>query len=54
VLRQPGVIAIPKASNRTHGRENAGLVEVELTKEIWRKLIASSRLPNSKQALPML
>src|SRR5438552_339995 len=33
VLRQPGVIAIPKASNKTHARENAGSVEVKLMNE---------------------
>ena len=33
VLRQPSVIAIAKASNKTHVRENAGSAEIELTSE---------------------
>src|SRR5260370_13355020 len=31
VLRQPGVIAIPKAGNETHVRENARAVETKLS-----------------------
>ncbi len=32
-LRQPGVIAIPKASDKTHVRENARSIDIKLTKE---------------------
>src|SRR6266513_5938798 len=32
VLRQPGVIAIPKASSEKHVRDNARSIEIELTK----------------------
>src|SRR6266700_3959966 len=34
VLRQPGVIAIPKASNETHVRDNARSIDIKLTKEV--------------------
>ncbi len=54
VLRQPGVIAIPKASSKTHVRENAGSVEVELTKEDLAELDRFFPAPKSKQPLPML
>ena len=33
VLRQPGVIAIPKASNEKHVRDNARSIDMKLTKE---------------------
>ncbi len=33
VLRRPNLIAIPKASDQTHVRENAQSVDIELTKE---------------------
>ncbi len=54
VLRQPGVIAIPKASNKTHVRENAGSVEIELTKEDLAEIDRFFPAPKSKQPLPML
>ena len=33
VLRQPGVIAIPKASNEKHVRDNARSIEIKLTED---------------------
>ena len=54
VLRQPGVIAIPKASNKTHVRENAGSVEIELTKEDLAEIDRFFPAPKSKQPLPIL
>src|SRR5437763_3379546 len=38
VLRQPGVIAIPKASNEKHVRDNARSIEIKLTKEDFTEL----------------
>src|SRR5205814_2363966 len=54
VLRQPGVIAIPKASNKTHVRDNARSLEVNLTKEDLTELDHAFPSPRSKQPLPML
>jgi len=54
VLRQPDVIAIPKASNKTHVRENARSLEVNLTKEDLTELDHAFPPPRSKQPLPML
>ena len=54
VLRQPGVIAIPKASNKTHAGENAGSVEVKLTNEDLAELDDTFPPPKSKRPLPML
>jgi diketogulonate reductase-like aldo/keto reductase len=54
VLRQPGVIAIPKASNETHVRDNARSIEIELTKEDLADLDREFPPPKSKKSLPML
>jgi len=54
VLRQPPVIAIPKASDKTHVRDNARSLEVNLTKEDLTELDHSFPPPRSKQPLPML
>ena len=54
VLRQPGVIAIPKASSKTHVRENAGSLEIKLTKEDLAEIDREFRPPRSKEPLPML
>jgi len=54
VLRQPDVIAIPKASNKTHVRENARSLEVNLTKEDLTELDHAFPPPRSKLPLPML
>jgi diketogulonate reductase-like aldo/keto reductase len=54
VLRQPDVIAIPKTSHKTHVRDNARSLEVNLTKEDLIELDHAFPPPRSKQPLPML
>jgi diketogulonate reductase-like aldo/keto reductase len=54
VLCQPDVIAIPKASSKTHVRDNARSLEVNLTKEDLTELDHAFPPPRSKQPLPML
>ena len=54
VLRQPGVIAIPKASNEKHVRDNARSIEIELTKQDLADLDREFPPPRSKERLPML
>jgi diketogulonate reductase-like aldo/keto reductase len=54
VLRQPEVIAIPKASNKTHVRENVQSIELKLTKEDLTELDDAFPPPRSKQPLPTL
>ena len=54
VLRQPGVIAIPKASSEKHVRENAQTIEIELAKEDLAEIDRSFPPPKSKQPLAML
>jgi diketogulonate reductase-like aldo/keto reductase len=54
VLRQPGVIAIPKASSEKHVRDNARSIEIELTKEDLAELDREFPPPKSKKSLPTL
>jgi diketogulonate reductase-like aldo/keto reductase len=54
VLRQPGVITIPKASSQKHVRDNARSIEIELTKEDLAELDREFPPPKSKKSLPML
>ena len=54
VLRQPEVIAIPKASNEAHVRDNAGSLEIKLTKEDLTDLDREFPPPKSKRPLPLL
>jgi diketogulonate reductase-like aldo/keto reductase len=54
VLRRPGVIAIPKASNEEHVRANAGAIDIQLNKEDLAALDREFPPPRSKQPLPML
>ena len=54
VLRQPGVIAIPKASNEKHVRENARSIKIKLTEEDLVELDREFPPPKSKKSLPML
>ena len=54
VLRQPGVIAIPKAGNEKHVRDNARSIEIKLTKEDLADLDREFPPPKSKKSLPML
>ena len=54
VLRQPGAIAIPKASNEKHVRDNARSIDIKLTKEDLAELDGEFPPPKSKKSLPML
>jgi diketogulonate reductase-like aldo/keto reductase len=54
VLRQSGVIAIPKASNPEHVRDNAQSIEIKLTSEDLAELDREFPPPKSKKSLPML
>jgi diketogulonate reductase-like aldo/keto reductase len=54
VLRQPGVIAIPKAGNERHVRDNARSVDIRLTKENLAELDQEFPPPKSKRSLPTL
>jgi diketogulonate reductase-like aldo/keto reductase len=54
VLRQPGVIAIPKASNKKHVRDNARSIDIKLTKEDLAELDREFPPPKSKKPLPTL
>ena len=54
VLRQPDVIAIPKASTEAHVRDNAGSLEIKLTKEDLTDLDREFPPSKSKRPLPVL
>ncbi len=54
VLRQPGVIAIPKASKKAHVRDNARSIEIKLAKQDLAELDDEFPAPQSKRPLPML
>ncbi len=54
VLRQPGAIAIPKASSEKHVRDNARSIDIKLTKENLADLDREFPAPKSKKPLPML
>jgi diketogulonate reductase-like aldo/keto reductase len=54
VLRQPGVIAIPKASDKSHVRDNAQSTDIKLTKEDLADLDQEFPPPKSKKSLPTL
>jgi len=54
VLRQPGVIAIPKASIEAHVRDNASSLKIRLTKEDLTDLDQEFPPPKSKKSLAML
>jgi diketogulonate reductase-like aldo/keto reductase len=54
VLRQSGVIAIPKASKERHVRDNARSIQIKLTKEDLADLDQEFPPPKSKKSLPML
>jgi len=53
-LRQPHVIAIPKASREAHVRENAASLKIKLTKQDLADLDQEFPPPKSKKALPVL
>ncbi|PYK10673.1 MAG: oxidoreductase [Verrucomicrobia bacterium] len=54
VLREPRVIAIPKASKEKHVRDNARSIEIKLTKEDLTDLDQEFPPPTSKKPLPIL
>jgi diketogulonate reductase-like aldo/keto reductase len=54
VLRQPDVIAIPKASTETHVRDNAASLKIKLTNEDLAELDRKFPPPKSKKSLPVL
>jgi diketogulonate reductase-like aldo/keto reductase len=54
VLRQPRVIAIPKASKEKHVRDNARSIEIKLTREDLADLDREFPAPKSRKSLPML
>jgi diketogulonate reductase-like aldo/keto reductase len=54
VLRQPAVMAIPKASNEKHVRDNARSIDIKLTKEDLAELDQEFPPPKSKKPLPTL
>jgi diketogulonate reductase-like aldo/keto reductase len=54
VLRQSGVIAIPKASDKQHVRDNARSIDIKLSKEDFADLDQEFPPPKSKESLPML
>jgi len=54
VLRQAGVIAIPKASSEKHVRDNTRSININLTKEDLAELDREFPPPKSKKSLPML
>jgi diketogulonate reductase-like aldo/keto reductase len=54
VLRQPSLIAIPKASTESHVRDNAASLKIKLTKEDLDELDREFPPPKSKKSLPVL
>jgi diketogulonate reductase-like aldo/keto reductase len=54
VLRQPGVVAIPKAGSITHVRENRTAADVELSLETLARLDRAFPAPRGRVALEML
>jgi Aldo/keto reductases, related to diketogulonate reductase len=54
VLRQAGVIAIPKASSEKHVRDNTRSINIKLTREDLAELDREFPPPKSKKSLPML
>jgi diketogulonate reductase-like aldo/keto reductase len=54
VIRQDGVLAIPKAGDQAHVRENHGALEVRLTKQDLAELDRAFPPPSGPQALEML
>jgi diketogulonate reductase-like aldo/keto reductase len=54
LLRQPSIIAIPKASNPTHVRDNARSIDVQLMEQDLQDLDREFPPPKSKQPLGLL
>ena len=53
VLAQPGVVAIPKAANATHLRENLAAADIVLTEDERRRIDAGFPPPAGAQPLAM-
>ena len=54
VLRQPGVIAIPKAGSVAHVREDRGSLSLKLTDDDYAELDSAFPPPSEPQPLEML
>jgi diketogulonate reductase-like aldo/keto reductase len=54
VLRQPGVVAIPKAGDVAHVRENRGALAITMTRDDVAKLDDAFRPPARKMPLEMI
>ncbi|MEZ5843273.1 MAG: aldo/keto reductase [Hyphomicrobiaceae bacterium] len=54
VLRQPGVVAIPKAAHAAHVRDNRSAADLQLTQDDMSELDKAFPPPRRKQALAML
>jgi diketogulonate reductase-like aldo/keto reductase len=54
VLRQPGVVAIPKASSETHVRENRNALDLKLSDEDLRELDGAFAPPRRRTPLEMV
>lgn len=54
VLRQPGVIAIPKTSSLAHLNENLACLDLTLSQDDLKTLDAAFRPPRRKRSLEML
>ncbi|MGB3759328.1 MAG: aldo/keto reductase [Rivularia sp. (in: cyanobacteria)] len=51
LLQQPGIIAIPKASNPEHVKENSAALDIQLTQEDLTELDQAFPPPNRKMSL---
>jgi diketogulonate reductase-like aldo/keto reductase len=54
VLRQPDLIAIPKATTEAHVRDNATSLKIKVTKKDLTDLDREFPPPKSKKSLPVL
>jgi diketogulonate reductase-like aldo/keto reductase len=54
VMRHPGVIAIPKAGNATHVRENRGAADILLSGDVLTRLDKIFPAPSRRMPLEML
>lgn len=54
VIRQPGVMAIPKASSQQHVRENAAALQVRLSEADLARIDAAFPPPQQKMALDVV
>jgi diketogulonate reductase-like aldo/keto reductase len=54
VVRQPGVVAIPRASSVEHVRENAAALSIELTARDLEEIDRAFPVPKKKRSLEMI